>query len=128
MKWRPIGCLIASQWSNAAPLPTPRNSASGGWVEDQLVVVGGRSGGINFATNEIYDAKEDRWRQGRPMPLAQAGTACVVGKGSMLVFGGEVFTPEAKVFGNVWRYDINTDLWCAMPGLNIPGMVWRRGV
>ena len=112
--------LDRDQWSNAAPLPTPRNSASGGWVEDQLVVAGGRSGGINFATNEIYDAKEDRWRQGRPMPLAQAGTACVMGKGSMLVFGGEVFTPEAKVFGNVWRYDINTDLWCAMPGLNVP--------
>ena len=112
--------LDRNQWSNAAPLPTPRNSASGGWVGDQLVLAGGRSGGINFATNEIYDAKEDHWRRARPMPLAQAGTACVVGNRGLLVFGGEMFTPEAKVFGDVWFYDIKNDHWSEMPKLKAP--------
>ena len=32
----------------------------------------------------------------------------------------EMFTPEAKVFGNVWFYDIKNDLWCEMPKLKVP--------
>ena len=107
-------------WDSLAPLPTPRNSATGGWIDNQLVVAGGRTSAGNLSTNEIYDAKEDRWRRASPMPLPQAGTASVVHNGSLLVFGGEIFSPEPAVFPNVWRYQLETDRWEAMPDMLTP--------
>lgn len=112
-------------WETAAPIPTPRNSATGGWVGDQLIVTGGRTRGGNMAVTEIYDGKEDRWRNAAPMPLPQAGTASViVDKGDVeegiIVFGGEIFTPQERVFPNVWRYALGTDRWSALPDLPTP--------
>ena len=40
------------------------------------------------------------------MPLPQAGTASVVLDDELLVFGGEIFSPEAAVFPNAWRYSL----------------------
>ncbi len=111
-------------WEAAAPIPTPRNSATGGWVERELVVTGGRTAAGNLAVTEIYDADEDRWRDGAPMPLPQAGTASVVHDGSLIVFGGEIFQPEADVFPNVWRYHLAKDEWEALPDMPTP----RHGI
>lgn len=107
----------SSQWETAAPIPTARNSASGGWLNGQLVVTGGRTAKGNLAVTEIYDPAEDRWRSGAPLPLPQAGTASAVHGGALLVMGGEIFVPQAGVFPNVWRYRLDTDRWQAMPDL-----------
>ncbi len=66
------------QWQTAAPIPTPRNSATGGWLGDQLIVTGGRTAAGNLAVTEVYDRQEDRWREAAPLPLPQAGTASVM--------------------------------------------------
>lgn len=112
------------KWQSAAPIPTPRNSATGGWVGDELIVTGGRTAAGNLAVTEIYDRREDRWRDAAPMPLPQAGTASVVVDDGMIVFGGEIFRPEAKVFPNVWRYAISQDRWYPMPDMPTP----RHGI
>jgi hypothetical protein len=58
------------------------------------------------------------------MPLPQAGTASVVVDGSLVVFGGEIFQPEARVFPNVWQYLLAEDRWVALPDMPTP----RHGI
>ena len=110
----------ANKWEQAAPIPLARNSATGGWIDDQLIVTGGRNAAGNFADTHIYDKKEDRWRDAAPMPLPQAGTASVVDQQSLIVFGGEIFTPKADVFKHVWRYNLARDQWQPLPDLITP--------
>ena len=119
--WRWDG---AGDWQAAAPIPTPRNSATGGWLDDQLMVTGGRTAAGNLAVTEIYDLKEDRWRVAAPLPLPQAGTASVVVEDGLIVFGGEIFIPEARVFPNVWRYVMHEDRWYPLPDMPTP----RHGI
>lgn len=119
--WRWDG---SGAWQAAAPIPTPRNSATGGWLGDQLIVTGGRTSAGNLAVTEIYDLGEDRWRQAAPLPLPQAGTASVMLDDGLIVFGGEIFNPEAKVFPNVWRYLMREDRWHALPDMPTP----RHGI
>ena len=114
---RPAG---RTQWETLAPIPTARNSATGGWVEDQLIVTGGRTAQGNLDPTEIYDMKEDRWRSAAPLPLPQAGTASVVVEDGIILFGGEIFVPEAAVYPNVWRYSLTQDRWTALPDMPTP--------
>ena len=114
----------AADWQAAAPIPTPRNSATGGWLDDQLIVTGGRTAAGNLAVTEIYDRNEDRWREAAPLPLPQAGTASVMVDDGLIVFGGEIFRPEAKVFPNVWRYVMSQDRWLPLPDTPTP----RHGI
>ncbi len=118
-QWDGVG-----DWRAAAPIPTPRNSATGGWLDNQLIVTGGRTAAGNLAVTEIYDREEDRWREAAPMPLPQAGTASVMIEDGLVVFGGEIFAPEAKVFPNVWRYVMSQDRWLPLPDMLTP----RHGI
>ncbi|GHD32049.1 Kelch repeat-containing protein [Halioglobus pacificus] len=111
-------------WRDLAPIPTPRNSATGDWVGDQMIVTGGRTAEGNLSVTEIYDANSDSWHMAAPLPLPQAGTASVVADGKLIVFGGEIFQPEAGVFGEVWSYDIQADTWSALPDMPTP----RHGI
>jgi len=110
----------ASSWESLAPVPTARNSATGGWIGDQLIVTGGRTSKGNLDVTEIYDGGEDRWRTAAPMPLPQAGTASVVVGNSLLVFGGEIFVPNAAVFSQCYRYRLDRDQWDAIPDMVTP--------
>ncbi len=104
-------------WETAAPIPLARNSATGGWVAGELIVTGGRNAKGNFDATHIYDKKEDRWRDARPLPLPQAGTASVVVDDGIIVFGGEIFVPNADVFKEVWRYSLSQDTWSPYPDM-----------
>ena len=110
----------AKSWQSAAPIPIACNSATGGWVDQQLIVTGGRTSKGNYDHTQIYDKQKDSWRAAAPLPLPQAGTASVEVDRGIIVFGGEIFTPEAGVFKNVWRYNIDQDEWTALPDLITP--------
>ncbi len=112
------------QWRALAPIPTARNSATGGWQNGQLVVTGGRTARGNLAVTEIYDPEADRWHPAAPLPLPQAGTAGTVANGRLHVFGGEIFVPEAGVFAESWQYQLDRDSWLALPDMPTP----RHGV
>lgn len=112
------------RWESLAPIPTARNSATGGWVGEQLIVSGGRTASGNLDTTEIYDLREDRWRSAAPLPLPQAGTASAVVDDGLIIFGGEIFQPEAAVFPNVWRYSLSNDRWTELPQMPTP----RHGI
>lgn len=108
------------QWRELAPIPTARNSATGGWQDGVLVVTGGRTAAGNLAVTEIYDPKADAWHSAAPLPLPQAGTAGAIANGQLHVFGGEIFTPESGVFAECWRYSLSNDQWQPLPDLPTP--------
>jgi len=127
-------------WSRAAPALTRRNSAAGGLIDGLWHVVGGRHvvDGPSDA-HEVYDAKEDKWRNAAPMPKGSGagGNAAGVIGGRLFVFGGEYFHDGGKVHAEVWSYDPRTDAWAAeapMPtprhglgGITIGDGVWLVG-
>lgn len=110
----------SKEWQTLPAIPTARNSATGAWVGDQLIVTGGRTAKGNLAETEIYDAKTAQWRNAAPLPLPQAGSASVVVDDGLIVFGGEIFIPEAKVFKEVWRYSLSQDSWTSLPDMLTP--------
>ena len=112
------------RWRALAPIPTARNSATGGWQDGRLVITGGRTATANMAVTEIYDPDADRWHPAAPLPLPQAGTAGAVANGQLHVFGGEIFAPEARVFAESWRYQLEQDTWLPLPDMPTP----RHGV
>lgn len=120
LRWQPED----DRWQTLAPIPTPRNSATGGWVAGQLIVAGGRTSQGNLSATEIYSPDTQSWRQVAPMPTPQAGAASVVLGDKLVVFGGEIFSPKAGVFDDVWYYSITADKWQALPRMRTP----RHGV
>lgn len=108
------------QWQELAPIPTARNSATGAWVGEQLIITGGRTAKGNLANTEIFDLAGGKWREAMPLPLPQAGSACVAVDDGIIVFGGEIFIPQAKVFKEVWRYSLSQDSWTALPDMPTP--------
>jgi len=95
----------APQWELAAPIPLARNSATGGWVNDQLIVTGGRNANGNFNHTHRYDKQADRWYDAAPLPLPQAGTASIVVDDGIIVFGGEIFVPNTQpCYTKAWSW------------------------
>lgn len=113
----------ANSWSTAAPALSARNSATGAVIAGAWHVVGGRSiaGGPTDA-HEVYDAKEDRWRNAAPMPKGSGagGNACGTVDGKLYVFGGEYFDNGGRVHPEAWMYDPATDAWLSMPPMPTP--------
>lgn len=108
-------------WDNAAPLPTPRNSAAGAVIDGQWHVVGGRTvSDGNTPAHEVYDAKEDRWRTAAPMPQGQGGLAAASLGGKLYAFGGEYFDNGGGVYPESWVYDPAADAWAAIPDMPNP--------
>ncbi|WDI31264.1 kelch repeat-containing protein [Hyphococcus flavus] len=109
----------ANRWLDAAPMPTPRNSAAGCVVNGVLYVIGGRTvNDGNLSTVEVYDPLSDRWAQASPMPKAQGGLAAAVMNGKIYAFGGEYFNPApGGVFAEAWEYNPDTDKWRAVAAM-----------
>jgi len=119
----------SGHWKRIADAPSARNSAAGAVIGDKIYVVGGRqmvkqadgrARPVNVATLEVYDPATGRWETRAPMPLAQGGLAAAAHGGKLLVFGGEQFVPQAKVFAESWVYDPQTDRWSALPPMPTP--------
>lgn len=130
----------SAMWSKAAPALSKRNSATGGVINGLWHVAGGRHvvDGPSDA-HEVYDPKEDRWRNAAPMPKGSGagGNAAGVIGGKLYVFGGEYFHDGGKVHAEVWSYDPKADAWAAeapMPtprhglgGITIGNAIWLVG-
>lgn len=112
----------SGKWSTLAPPAYARNSAAGALIDDKLFVVGGRSvKGGNMAQLEIYDLKEDRWREASPMPQAQGGLAAAELGGHLIALGGEYFGADGHgVYSEVWRYKPELDRWSSLPPMLTP--------
>ena len=125
-------CFSRGQWEEVAPMPSARNSATGGALDGRLHVVGGRTvSGGNTAVHEAYDPWSDRWERLAPMPKAQGGLASAVIGDKLYVFGGEYLEGAGGVFPDAWVYDARRDSWSALPDMPSPrhglGAVAQKG-
>lgn len=100
--------------------PSRRNSAAGALIGQEIFIAGGRNETGNLTSHEVYDIKEDRWRTVAPLPRPQAGLAGAKLDGKYYVFGGEIFSPESRVFQDVWEYNPQTDRWREMRSMITP--------
>lgn len=118
--WHWIFDPASYQITEAAALPTARNSAAGALLHGRWHVVGGRTVAAgNLAVHEVFDPESNSWQQRAPLPEAQAGLAAAVVADTLLVFGGEHFIDGGGVFSTVWQYLPAEDRWQALTSLPI---------
>jgi hypothetical protein len=66
--------LTSNAWTKAADLPTPRNHAAGGAIDNRIYIIGGRTesvfipNAVNIDLVEEYNRKTDQWLLRAPMP------------------------------------------------------------
>ena len=113
----------ADAWSEAAPAPTARSSATGAVIDGQLYVAAGRApnGGLtNLGALERYDPATDTWTELRPVPQPSGGLAGAALDGTLYVFGGEYFDGDGGVYEHTWAYDPAADAWTEQPPMPTP--------
>ena len=106
-------------WTERAPQPLARGSATAQTINGQIFVAGGGIAEPD-ARNDlyVYDPQADRWSLRTPMPTPREHVAsCVLGN-RMLVLGG--WRSDRSVVGTVEVYDPATDRWTALPDLLTP--------
>ena len=111
------------QWSEAAPLPTPREHMPALIYDGRIHVIGGRFLQMtnNTGIHEVYDPKTDSWEQASPLPTPRSGTAGAVLGNKILVMGGEK-DPDSSTgtFKENEAYDPATDSWSTLAPLPTP--------
>ncbi|PQJ35167.1 hypothetical protein BSZ35_11685 [Salinibacter sp. 10B] len=112
-----------NDWSEAAPAPTARSSATGAVLDGHLYVAGGRTptnGLTNLGALERYDPDADAWTECRPLPQPSGGLAGAALDGTLYVFGGEYFDGAGGVYEHTWAYDPQADDWTEQPPMPTP--------
>ena len=104
----------SGQWSEAAPLPTPRDHLVVIAVDGKIHVIGGRFKGPVDRTglHEVYDPATDKWTSAAPLPTPRSGLAGAYYHGMILVLGGEL--PPDHTFAENEGFDPKTDHWTAL--------------
>jgi N-acetylneuraminic acid mutarotase len=106
-------------WESRSPMPTARNHAAAGAVDNRIYVIGGRIGAafITRAANvgivEVYDPATDQWGAlMAPMPTPRSAVAWGTYRGRIYVAGGEERWGAGtwqRTFRTVEAYDPRTN-------------------
>ena len=115
-------------WFQRSSMPTARNHAAVGVVNDKIYVIGGRLGSafIFTASNtnivEEYDPATNQWGLVRArMPTERSGGAWAVYKGRIYVAGGEHQDGHLMAaFRALEVYDPATNSWSELPMMPMP--------
>jgi N-acetylneuraminic acid mutarotase len=115
-------------WASRSPMPTARNHAAAGVVNNKVYVIAGRLGAafITRASNtdivEVYDPATDQWGDLKaPMTTARSASAWGTYKGRIYVAGGEQRTEMwQRTFRAVEAYDPATNRWSSLPPMQFP--------
>ncbi|MFC4452529.1 Kelch repeat-containing protein [Deinococcus sonorensis] len=123
----------SGDWTEAAPLPTPRNHLSGIALDGLIYAIGGQHLGDEVAGDlpdvQVYDPATDRWsaRKNLPLPLGHTMASTVVWNGHIVVAGGVTLAEnpapddvEGKESNTVLDYDPKTDKWTRLTDLPAP--------
>src|SRR5213594_86292 len=113
----------ADQWTELAPMPTPRNHMGAAVLRGRIYVVGGRPG--NLPVNEMYDPATNTWTTKPPMPTARSGHAVGAYRQSLIAIGGEG-NPRTStgVFSEVEAYNADLEDWTSLEPMVVP----RHGI
>jgi N-acetylneuraminic acid mutarotase len=115
-------------WETRSPMPTARNHAAVGVVNNKIYVIGGRIGAA-FSTRasntdivEEYDPATDQWGAVKmPMPTPRSAVAWGTHKGKIYVAGGEErIKPWQRTFRAVEAYDPRSNTWSILPPMTFP--------
>jgi N-acetylneuraminic acid mutarotase len=116
-------------WEARNPMPTARNHAAIGMVDNKIYVIGGRVGAV-FITGggrgvdlvEEYDPATDQWgRLQASMPTARSALAWGVHGGKIYVAGGEhQDTRGLTAFRVIEAFDPVANTWTVMPSMQFP--------
>lgn len=117
-----------NRWSARSSMPTARNHAAIGMVNNKIYVIGGRLGSafIFTASNtnvvEEYDPATDQWGLVKArMPTERSGGAWAVYSGRIYVAGGEHQDSHLMAaFRALEAYDPATNTWTNLPMMPMP--------
>jgi non-specific serine/threonine protein kinase len=107
-----------TRWTDAAPIPTPREHLSATTDGTFVYAVGGRnlSSDKNSAAFERFDPATGAWQTMPNMPTPRGGVAATCIDGRIVAAGGEEPT---RVLNTVEAYDIDTGTWTTLPPLPV---------
>ncbi len=116
-------------WASRSPMPTARNHAAIGVVNNKVYVIGGRIGAAFMTTPasatdlvEEYDPATDQWGPLlKSMPTPRSAMAWGTYKGKIIIAGGEMH--DEKVWGAftvVEAIDPVVNHWSILPSLTVP--------
>lgn len=116
-------------WAGRSEMPTARNHAAAGMVDNKIYVIGGRVGAV-FITGggrgvdlvEEYDPATDQWgRLKASMPTARSALAWGTHSGKIYVAGGEHQDSRmSTAFRTVEAFDPVANVWTMMPPMQFP--------
>ncbi|WP_051935670.1 NPCBM/NEW2 domain-containing protein [Deinococcus sp. YIM 77859] len=119
---RPVAAPAGLAWTERGRAPTTLYEGQGAAVNGRLYVFGGFDKNLNnvpIATTaaHMYDPASDQWRRLRdlPEPLTHAGLA--VDGQAIYLAGGFLGNHPGPQTDHVWKYDVASDTWSAMPPL-----------
>ena len=116
-------------WETRSPMPTARNHAAIGAVNNKIYVIGGRVGAafmlVPASSTDIveeYDPATDQWGVlKRSMPTARSAMSWGTYRGKIYVAGGEVRNANFwGAFRAVEAYEPATNSWSILPPIPIP--------
>jgi N-acetylneuraminic acid mutarotase len=115
-------------WRARSSMPTARNHAAIGAVNNKIYVIGGRIGAAFVSVSsptdvvEEYDPATDQWGAIRArMPTPRSAVAWGVHAGRIYVAGGEVQGPQfMAAFRALEAYEPATNRWISLPAMPIP--------
>lgn len=107
-------------WEIKKPMPTARAHLEACVINEQIYVIGGRTGGPNSAvsTNQIYDPTSEKWETKKSMPYPVTSFSSTVVGNKIYVLGGQDDSDGPKILDVTQIYDPATDSWTvgtAMP-------------
>jgi N-acetylneuraminic acid mutarotase len=119
----------SNTWATGSSMPTARNHAAVGVVNNKIYVIGGRVGAAFMSTPataidlvEEYDPATDQWGPlKRSMPTPRSAMSWGTYKGRIYVAGGEM--RDEKIWGAyivVEALDPVSNRWSALPSMPIP--------
>jgi N-acetylneuraminic acid mutarotase len=117
-----------NSWRPRSPMPTARNHAAIGAVNNKIYVIGGRIGAAFVSVSsptdvvEEYDPAADQWGAIRArMPTPRSAVAWGVHGGRIYVAGGEAQAPQfMAAFRALEAYEPATNRWIPLPPMSIP--------
>ena len=115
-------------WETRSPMPTARNHAASGMVNNKIYIIGGRIGaafitrGSSVDIVEEYDPATDQWGALKAaMPTARSAVAWGTNRGKIYVAGGESQdSRRLSAFRAVEAFDPVANTWTILPSMQFP--------
>lgn len=113
----------ATSWSQAAPLPAPRNHLGSAVLDGKIYAIGGQTGHDGGLTTHadvyVYDLAADTWTavQSLPKAISHISNSSFTLDGRIIVVGGEVDHLEAV--RDAYAYDPEADEWTSLTELPV---------